>query len=253
MTRHVGKSYPAVFIRLALSAFAIFLGGCAVGPNYRRPSVSIPVAYRGLTTEEAVRTEPVSLGDQKWWEVFQDRQLQELIRTALQQNYDVRIAATRILQAEAQLGITRADQLPRIDAGAGSNMQRNPKSKFFPANNTGVNQGNLSLSWELDFWGKYRRSTEAARAGLLASEWGRQAVVGTLVSNVAAAYFQLREHDLELDISKRTLASRQESLQLIQTLEERGINSMIDVRQAEQLVFTAAAEITDLEKRKKRC
>jgi len=196
-------------------------------------------------------TQPVveSLGDQKWWEVFQDRQLQDLMHTALQQNYDIRIAATRILQAQAQVGITRADQLPTISGGAQAVDQRSARSKFFPAFETSANQVDLSLAWELDFWGKYRRATESARANLLATEWARETVISTLVSDVAAAYFQLRELDLQLEISRRTLVSRQDSLRLTQMLANGGATSMLDVRQAEQLVFTAAETIPDLERR----
>jgi multidrug efflux system outer membrane protein len=190
-----------------------------------------------------------SLGDQKWWEVFQDQQLQDLIHTALQQNYDVRIAATRILEAQAQVGITRADQLPTISGGAQAVSQRSARSKFFPAFETSANQVDLSLAWELDFWGKYRRATESARANLLATEWAREAVISTLVSDVAAGYFQLRELDLELEISRRTLASRRDSLRLTQMLANGGATSMLDVRQAEQLVFTAAETVPDLERR----
>ena len=120
--------------KLPLLVLIASLGsGCAVGPNYKRPSVNVPDTYRGLTLEEAPKTEAASLGDQKWWEVFQDEQLQDLIRTALQQNYDVRIAAARILQAEAQLGITRADQFPTIAGGAEATNQRSPQSRFLPA------------------------------------------------------------------------------------------------------------------------
>ena len=190
-----------------------------------------------------------SLGDQKWWEVFQDKQLQDLIHAALQQNYDVRIAATRILQAQAQAGITRADQLPTISAGAQSVDQRSARQKFFPAFETNAHQVDLSLAWDLDFWGKYRRATESARGNLLATQWAREAVITTLVSDVAAAYFQLRELDLELEISRRTLASRKDSLQITQMLANGGATSMHDVRQAEQLVFTAAGTIPDLERR----
>jgi len=233
----------------ALVLFASFGAGCAVGPNYKRPSVIVPDTYRGLTTEEAAKGESASLGDQKWAEVFQDEQLQNLIRTALQQNYDVRVAAARILEAEAQLGITRADQFPTIAGGAEATNQRSPQSRFLPAFETSANQVNLSLSWQLDFWGKFRRATEAARANLLASQWARQAVITTLVANVATAYFQLRELDLELEISQRTLVSRQDSLRLTRLLADRGATSMLDVRQAEQLVYTASEQIPDLERR----
>jgi len=234
---------------IALSLIALLLSGCAVGPNYKRPSVNVPGTYREAIPQEATQPAAESIGDQKWWEVFQDPQLQDLTRTALQQNYDVRIAATRILQAQAQVGITRADQLPTISGGVEAVNQRSARSKFFPAFETSSNQVDLSLAWELDFWGKYRRANESARANLLATQWARQAVISTLVSDVAAAYFQLRELDLELEISRRTLASRRDSLQLTQTLASGGATSMLDVRQAEQLVFTAAETIPDLERR----
>lgn len=258
------------------------LTGCTVGPNYRRPKVQVPDVYRGIPAPETGQTEQTpqqtasltaksqesrphvaddkttraaqsvatSFGDQKWWEVFQDPQLQELIRTALQNNYDVRIAATRILEAQAQLGITRADQLPSVAAGASAVNQRVPKQK--PVNQefeTSANSVAASMAWELDFWGKYRRATEAARANMVATEWGRRAVISALVSNVAASYFQLRALDLQLEISRRTLASRHESLQLTRTLCDSGAGNMLDVRQAEQLVAVAAIEIPDFERR----
>ncbi len=226
---------------------AILCSGCTVGPNYKKPAATVPGTYRGLTPEETAKTEPASMGDQKWWEVFQDEQLRSLIRIALQQNYDVRIAGARILQAQAQLGITRADQFPSVSAGANLSDHRSAKSVFIPAFETSTGQLNVTAGWELDFWGKFRRATEAARANLLASESARQEVILTLVANVSGAYFQLRALDLELEISKRTLASRRESLRLTTILADRGSTSMLDVRQAEQLVFTAAAEIPSLE------
>jgi multidrug efflux system outer membrane protein len=234
---------------LGLLPIMLLSAGCVVGPNYRRPIVDVPGTYRGAMQQDAAPPAAESLGDQKWWEVFQDKELQDLIHTALQQNYDVRIAATRILEAQAQLGITRADQFPTISAGAQAVNQRNPRGKFFPAYETSANQVDLSLAWELDFWGKYRRATESARANLLANQWAREAVVSTLVSDVATAYFELRALDLQLEISRRTLASRQDSLQLTQTLANGGATSMLDVRQAEQLVDTAAETIPDLERR----
>jgi outer membrane protein, multidrug efflux system len=233
----------------AVSLIMLLTSGCAVGPNYKRPSVTVPGTYRGAMPQETPQPAAESLGDQKWWELFQDKQLQDLIHIALQQNYDIRIAATRILEAQAQVGITRADQLPAINARAEAVNQRSARSKFFPAFETSANQVDLSLAWELDFWGKYRRATESARATLLATQWAREAVISTLVSDVAAAYFQLRELDLQLEISRRTLASRQDSLQLTQMLAKGGATSMLDVRQAEQLVFTAAETIPDLERR----
>jgi outer membrane protein, multidrug efflux system len=232
---------------LALLCAALVLSGCTMGPNYRRPTVAVPTTYRGAVPDSTPQTETASLGDQKWWDIFQDEQLRALIRTALQQNYDVRIAASRILEAKAQLGITRADQFPTLSAGAGIADVRSARSKFLPAFETSTGQVNLSAAWELDFWGKFRRATEAARANLLASEWAREEVVSTLVANVAAAYFQLRALDLQLEISRRTLDSRQESLRLTQILANGGATSLLDVRQAEQLVFTAGAEVPALE------
>jgi multidrug efflux system outer membrane protein len=232
---------------LALLCTALVLSGCTMGPNYRRPTVAVPPTYRGLAPDRTAQTETATLSDQKWWDIFQDEQLRTLIRTALQQNYDLRIAASRILEAKAQLGITRADQFPTVSAGAGIADVRTAQSIFLPAFETSTGQVNLSAAWELDFWGKFRRATEAARANLLASEWARQEVVSTLVANVAAAYFQLRALDLELEISKRTFDSRQESLRLTQMLANGGATSLLDVRQAEQLVFTASAEIPALE------
>jgi outer membrane protein, multidrug efflux system len=226
---------------------ALLLSGCTMGPNYKRPTVAVPPAYRGIAPDAPAQTESASLGDQKWWDVFQDEQLRSLVRTALQQNYDLRIAASRILEARAQLGITRADQFPTVSGGAGITDVRTAQSKFLPAFETSSAQVNVSAAWELDFWGKYRRATEAARANLLATEWAKQEVASTLVANVAAAYFQLRALDLQLEISKRTLDSRQESLRLTRLLANGGSTSLLDVRQAEQLVFTASAEIPALE------
>jgi len=230
-----------------LLSAALLLSGCTVGPNYKRPVVAVPPTYRGAVPDETAQTDTATLGDQKWRDIFQDEQLRALIRTALQQNYDVRIAASRVLEANAQLGITRADQFPTLSAGAGIGDVRTAQAKFLPKFETSIGQVNLSAAWELDFWGKFRRATEAARANLLASKWARQEVVSTLVANVADAYFQLRALDLQLEISKRTLDSRQESLHLTRILANGGATSLLDVRQAEQLVFTAGAEIPTLE------
>lgn len=234
------------------------LAGCTVGPNYKRPSVDVPAGYRGVAPDASdqsyAQPQPAaqptvqSLGDEKWWNVFQDPDLQSLIRIALKNNYDVRIAATRIVQAQAQLGITRADQFPTVTGGGNITSQQSPKIGPIPSYE--LTQGALvaSASWNPDFWGRYRRATESARATLLANEWAQKAVISTLVANVAASYFTLRQLDLQLEISKRTYNDRKQSLDLAQTLEEHGLNSQLDVSQAEQLVYTAAAEIPDLER-----
>ena len=233
--------------------------GCTVGPNYKRPTVDVPVTYRDASAEtqsspehNATPSTPQqtagSLGDEKWWDVFQDEELRSLIRIALKNNYDVRIAATRVLQAQAQLGITRADQYPSLGVGGSVADQRSPRIGPIPSYEVSLGQVTASAAWNLDFWGRYRRATEAARANLLANEWAQKQVMATLVANVAASYFQLRELDLQLEISRRTLGSRSESLKLTQTLEQHGLSSLLDVRQSEQLVYTAAEEVPDFER-----
>lgn len=236
---------------------------CSVGPNYKRPAANVPAGYRGAIAPEApatgpqptsssvvpsTGTAPASLGDEKWWEVFQDKELQGLIRTALKNNYDIRIAATRVLEARAELGIVRADQLPSLNAGGNVTSERNAKVGPIPGFELTQGQVSASAAWNVDFWGRYRRATESARATLLANEWAQKEVKATLVANLASSYFLLRQLDLELEISKRTLGSRQDSLELTKTLEQHGINSLLDVRQSEQLVYTAAEEVPDLER-----
>src|ERR1700689_4313639 len=176
MNKRFASSDISRFVSSSLIAAGLFLSGCTVGPNYKRPNTDVPTAYRGPAPAEVVAPIAQSLGDQKWWEVFQDEQLQKLIRTALQQNYDTRIAATRILEAQAQLGITRANQYPSLKAaGSGVNV-RNPALGPFPSYGYTVGEVTASAAWDLDFWGKYRRATEAARANLLAAGWARQEV-----------------------------------------------------------------------------
>lgn len=234
---------------LALLALGALIVGCAAGPNYKRPTTDVPAAYRGEAAR-APASSAGSLGNEKWWEVFQDPVLQQLIRTALRQNYDARIAATRVLQAQAEVGITRANEFPMVEAGAEAFTERNPQiSPAIPAYSANAGQVDLSVVWNLDFWGKYRRQTEAARASLLASEWGRRAVVTSVVSEVATSYFQLRELDSALDIAKSTLASRRDSLRLTAVLAKNGSASALDVRQSEQLVYAAAETVPDLERR----
>jgi multidrug efflux system outer membrane protein len=217
-----------------------------VGPNYKRPDVPTAPAYRG--PDNSTVSDPSSLADEKWWELFKDPQLQELIRTALKQNYDLRIAATRVLEQREQVTIKRANQFPTVGAGPTTTGIRSPgipgvfNSYQYVADELGA-----SASWNIDFWGQYRRATEAARATLRSYEWAQKAVISSLVEDLAADYFQLREYDYELDIEKQTLDSRKQSLALTQTLERGGNTSMVDVRQAEQLVESAAASIPQTE------
>jgi multidrug efflux system outer membrane protein len=218
------------------------LAGCTVGPNYRRPSVAVPGDFRNQVPDQPATA--ASLGDEKWWTVFGDPDLQTVIRTALEKNYDVRIAATTILQAQEQVTITRSNQFPTVSAQPSFTTERIPGFKV----TADIFALEAAASWTPDFWGQYRRGTEAARANLIATEWSRRQVIGTLVASVATAYFGLLELDMELDIARRTFDSRQESLQLTQTLESGGATGLLDVRQAQQLVETAAALIPDTER-----
>jgi multidrug efflux system outer membrane protein len=241
---HLWKLLCALFL-----GFVIF--GCTVGPKYQRPVVEVPGVYRGAALEAGAAAAPASsesLGDAKWWTVFQDEQLQTLIRTALANNYDVRIAAERVLAAQAQLRIVRSDQYPSAGVGVAGTTEREPTSPFSPSYRWDYLQLGGAASWNVDFWGQYRRATEAARANLAQTEWGKRAVVSTLVANIAAAYFQLRTLDSELEITQRTLVSRKESLRLTTLLADQGAGSMVDVRQAEQLVYVASSTIPDLER-----
>jgi multidrug efflux system outer membrane protein len=232
---------------LGILAALVLEAGCMMGPKYKRPTVDVPQEYRAPAPQQSAQAS--SLGNEQWWQVYQDPVLTQLIHTAIAQNYDVRIAAARVLEAQAQVGITRSNQFPSASVGADIYSQQNAKvTNVFPAYQVNAGELNLSVIWNLDFWGKYRRQTEAARAQMLASEWGQRAVISSLVANVATAYFQLRALDSQLEISKRTLASRQQSLKLTEFLESHGSNSGLDVSQSEQLVYTASETIPDLER-----
>ncbi|MCI0627856.1 MAG: efflux transporter outer membrane subunit [Acidobacteria bacterium] len=228
------------------------LTGCTVGPNYRRPAVKPPEVFRA-SADATPPADLTSLADLKWFELFKDSQLQELIRIALVQNYDLRDAVGRVDAARANLGITRADQFPTIAASGDITTLRNSTSGTFPLPQ-GFQQnrsfGGVALnllSFEVDIWGRLRRATEAARADLLASEENRKAVITTLVSNVASAYFNLIELDLELEIAKRTLTSREGSLELIRIRRQGGVATLLELRQGEQLVYSAEQAIPNIE------
>jgi NodT family efflux transporter outer membrane factor (OMF) lipoprotein len=240
-------------LSIALPSILAFLTSCTVGPNYHRPAIQAPNTFR--SPDPTMASDPASLADLKWWEVFKDEKLQELERTALAQNYDLRDAATRVEAARASLGITRSNQFPTLDANADISTTRVSRDgatplprSFVPSQNRTFGGATLSLlSFELDIWGRLRRATEAARANLLSAEENRRAVTITLVSEVAGSYFSLRELDHQLDISQRTLATRRESLDLIKTRQAGGVATLLDLRQSEQLVYTAAETIPTLQ------
>jgi multidrug efflux system outer membrane protein len=235
---------------LALAvALAVWLSGCMIGPDYRRPSVTAPAQFRGNSVADVQ-----SIADLKWFEVFRDEQLQELIQTALVQNYDLRDAIARVEQARANLGIAQADQYPNFGAGGGvTSAQQSRNGEFTIPKGTDRQRSYgtvfLSLfSFELDIWGRVRRATESARAQLLAEDSNRKAVITTLVSDVSTAYFSLLELDMELAIARNTLATREESLRVIRIQQRGGVATLLDVRQAEQLVYSATQSIFNAER-----
>lgn len=230
----------------------LVLGGCAMGPDYKRPPIVAPTEWRSPAEGAG------SLADLRWWQLFEDPVLQELIRTALEENKDLRLAVARVTEARAQLGITRAAQFPQVDGQASYTNQRFSE-KSFPAKalhrRLGVDpqqdfyRTGLDLAFEIDLWGRLRRATEAARADLLASVENQRTVVTTLVGEVAQAYFDLLELDLEAEIARRTLESRRASLDLVRQRFEAGLASKLDVRRAEGELAAAAAAVPDAERR----
>jgi outer membrane protein, multidrug efflux system len=235
--------------RLNLLSIVIgLLAGCNVGPKYVRPNVTAPPAYRGADDTAVSSDAKNSLGDEKWAAVYREPELQELIRKALTNNYDVRIAAKRILEQQAQVQITRSQEFPSITVGGTGVGATLPGSLGTQIASPLVNGSlNISAAWTPDFWGLYRKQTEAARAQLLAQEWAQHAVQLTLVQQVATAYLQIRALDTELEITKETLKARQDSVTLTKTLESGGSVPLSDVRQAEQLLYAATSEIPQLE------
>jgi len=228
-----------------LPVAALLLGACTVGPDYHRPEYPVPPAFRGQVGD----VPGPSVGDLPWWRIFEDETLQQLIRSALAENYDLRIAAARIMEARAQVTITRSFQFPELN-GSGSAVYQHIvgtpdvlqfREQFVPI-------AGFDLAFEIDFWGRWRRASEAARADLLASEDARRFVTSSLVSDLAAAYFQLRSLDAELEVSQRTLATRQDALRLVKLREEGSVAALIDVRQSEILVATAAETLPDTER-----
>jgi multidrug efflux system outer membrane protein len=229
----------------AASILAVLAAGCALGPDYRRPETTTPAAYR--FEQEATAD---SIADTGWWQVYQDPVLQSLIREALANNLDVRIAAARVEQARAALGSARLQQLPQVSATAGATRQRTSLYELpagFPAlGNVFSLEG--SLSYEIDFWGKYRRATEAARAQLLQSAYAKQDVLAGLVASVATAYFTLQTLDEQLEITHRTVGTRQKFVDLTQAQHDRGTVSELDVATAQAQLAIAKANLPDLKR-----
>ena len=229
-----------------LSATLLYgvLAGCMVGPKYHRPPVQTPAGYRDLSENPQLQTQTASYADLPWWQVFQDPKLQELIRAALKQNYDLQLATERINAARAQLTVTRSSLFPQVAGNANFNggKENLEQSRY----------NFLTLAadaaFQLDFFGKLRRATEAARAELLAAEDARQVIVLTLVSDVASDYFTLLQLDLQLAITRDTVMTQTDSVKLTQLRLEHGVATKLDVLQAQQVLDTANAQIPDLER-----
>jgi multidrug efflux system outer membrane protein len=243
------KTYLIWFKRSSAIALAtLVIAGCNVGPRYNRPTVSTPTVFRGADDASIVSDAQNSVADQQWSEVFREPELQVLIRTALKNSYDVRIAARRVLEQQAQVQITRSQEFPQV-TGGGTGIGATLPS------NLGVNVAsplafgtfNLGAAWNPDFWGLYRKQTEAARAQLLAQTWAQRAVRLTLIQQVVSTYIDLRASDRKLEITNQTLKVRQDSLDLTEKLERGGSAPLSDVRQAEQLLYTASSQVPQLE------
>jgi outer membrane protein, multidrug efflux system len=226
---------------LSIAILLIPLYGCKVGPNYKRPALSTPDQYRGLAPDLRDQS-GAPFAEMKWQVVFQDKTLQELINEALTNNYDIRIAATRIVQAEASLGVTHSNQLPALTGTFGVQNEQSALDRGSPTFDT----AGLQLTYIVDFWGQYRRATEGARANLLGTRYARNVVETTLISDVAIAYFELRQFDSQLEFSEQTVVSDKESLRINTINFKGGEYAITDVYQAQLLVEQAEAEVITL-------
>jgi len=244
MTRSTSQTSQQIVSGVVAAAL---LGGCAIGPDYRRPSVAQPPTFRGQATAEAV-----SFADAPWWEVFQDPSLKALIQEALRNNYDVNIAVARVQEARANLSIARSDLYPSLDYSGGASRSkigpgvsgqtggpvRNATSSYFAA---------MSASWEVDIWGRIRRLTEAARATLLATEEARRGVWLTLVSDLGQAYFELLELDVRLQIARNSTNAYQRTYDLFLDRFNLGVASKLETSRALGALGDAQATIPQLE------
>lgn len=217
--------------------------GCAVGPKYHRPAVQTPTAFRDIPSSQQ-QAQAASYADLPWWQVFQDPRLQELIRTALNQNYDLRLATERINTARAQVTVTRSSLFPQVAANANFNGGKDGATRFKYNFLTLVGDA----AFQLDLFGRLRRATEAARAQLLATEDARQTVILTLVSDLASNYFTLLQLDLQLQITRQTVNTQTDSVKLTKLRLDRGVATKLDVLQAQQVLDTASTQIPDLER-----
>lgn len=230
----------------------LWLTACKLGPNYQRPPLDVPGQYRGVAPDATTQQQPPpgaaqqaaeDFAQMKWWTVFQDETLQALIKESLANNYDIRIAATRILEASANLGIVRANQFPTLNGTFSiANQQSTPLFTGSPT----IDTAGLQLNYIVDFWGQYRRATEAARAQLLSTIYAKDLVQTTLISLVAQNYFLLRQYDLQLEYSKDTVEADKGILNLNTIKYKGGDAAITDVYQAQVLVQQAEAQVITL-------
>lgn len=226
----------------------MILTGCTVGPNYHRPAVPVAPAFRGANGAKAGGTDAASLGDEQWAEVFREPKLEALIRTALRNNYDVRIAAQRVLEQQAELKITHAQEFPTLTVG-GTGIGAELPNSLSSTLGSSVYAGSFDLSaaWTPDFWGLYRRQTQAARAQLLAQAWAQRAVRMTLVEEVASTYIELNALERQRTIARKTLQIRRQSVDLTRRLTDAGSAPLSDLREAQELEYTASSQIPQIE------
>ena len=231
------------FHHIAISAAALLLPACTVGPNYRRPVVPPPTAFHGANESQPTVSQTESFADLPWWQVFHDTQLQDLIGTALKQNYDLQLAVEHVNAARAEVGIVRSSEFPMVSLNpefSGGKAEENIKSNVFSLA--------ADVIFQLDLFGRYRRATEAARAELLGTQYAQQTVILTLVSDVASDYFLLRDLDLQLQITQETVKTQENSVKLTELRLTHGVGTRLDVLQARQVLDTANAQIPELER-----
>ena len=230
--------------RLALAALALFFISCAMGPDYARPPVTTGDAFRMALAKEAT-----SIANLPWWELLRDEELQKLVKIALEENKDLQRAVASVEEFQARAQVARMDYAPQLSVSASTPAFGRKTIFLFPGFASPFNyytQGNLS--WELDIWGRIRRSNEAARGDLLSKEESRRAVILQLVSGVAEAYFDLLQFDMQLDIARRTLKSWEESVRIAQARLKQGMTSKLDADQFEAERANAAARAAELER-----
>jgi len=221
-----------------------FSTACAVGPDYARPAVESPAEYRGVVTPP----DAASIADVPWWEVFQDDVLQQLVLEALSANYDLKTAVYRVEQATAQVGVAQSPFYPQLSYQGLAGRQNQPPI-VPPGGTFNVFYGAFSAAWEIDVWGRIRRSAEAAREQLYATEEVRRGVLLSLVTSVAGAYLQLLELDRELQIARETVKSFEETLQLFTRQYQGGVGNLLEVQRAAAALAQTQAQIPDLERR----